>query len=353
MDLTEIEYETIRAELKASEKPFFLFHDDPDGLVSFLLLKKFRGKGRGMMVKAEPNVNERFTSYVKAECPDALFIVDVALMQQSFVDAVKSGPAGGKSIVWIDHHQPVKLSGVMYFNPRNHSIRNNPPASYLCYKAVADYVKDYLWLAVVGTISDWHMPEFADKFRKLYPDLLPKPMTAEEALFTTGVGKLARIVSFMLKGPVSDALSCIRALEKVTSPYNILNRLTPEGKFIYGKVRKINEGYEKLLVEAKAAADKSQDMKFLIFTYKGQQSFSGDLANELLFLYQDKIIVVGRERSESLMLSFRARNVPVLPGLKKALVGVDGYGGGHDNACGGSVKKKDFEKFIRQFREQF
>ena len=353
MDLTEKEYETIRAELKAAEKPFFLFHDDPDGLVSFLLLKKFCGKGGGMMVKAEPNVNERFTSQVKAASPDTLFVLDVALMQQSFVDAVKSGPAGVKSIVWIDHHQPVKLSGVKYFNPRTHSIHNNPPASYLCYKAVSEETEDYLWLAVVGTVSDWHMPEFADKFRKLYPDLLPKPMTAEEALFTTGVGKLARIISFMLKGPISDSLACIRALEKVKGPYDILNKLTPEGRFIYGKVRKINEGYEKLLVEAKAAADNSQDRKFLIFTYKGQQSFSGDLANELLFLYPDRIIVVGRQRSESLMLSFRARNVPVLPGLKKALVGVDGYGGGHDNACGGSVKKKDFEKFIEQFKGEF
>ena len=206
---------------------------------------------------------------------------------------------------------------------------------------------------MAGIVSDWHMPEFADEFRKLYPDLLPKPMTAEEALFTTPLGKLGRIFSFMLKGPTSESMACIRALEKVTSPYDILNRLTKEGRFIYNKFKQINNDYEKLLAAAKTAADRSSDKKFLIFTYKSKQSFSGDLANELLFLYPDRILVVGRERQDYHMLSFRARNVPVLPALKKALVGIDGYGGGHEQASGGSVNKNDFEKFIEQFKGEF
>ncbi|MBI2141543.1 DHH family phosphoesterase, partial [Candidatus Woesearchaeota archaeon] len=111
--------------------------------------------------------------------------------------------------------------------------------------------------------------------------------------------------------------------------------------------------YEKLLADAKAAADNSGDKKFLIFTYKGKQSFSGDLSNELLFLYPDRIIVVGRERPEYIMLSFRARHTAVLPAVLEALKGVDGYGGGHENACGGSVSKKDFERFIEKFKGEF
>ncbi len=353
MGLTQKEYETIRGELSSAQKPFFLFHDDPDGLTSFLLLKRFTGKGYGMMVKAEPNVNDRFLAAVKSNKPDTIFVLDVALMQQSFVDTVKSETFGVKNIVWIDHHQPVKLSGVKYFNPRLHSPQSNPPASYLCWKTVGEKCKADFWLAMAGIVSDWHMPEFADEFRKLYPDLLPKPMTAEEALFTTPLGKLGRIFSFMLKGPTSEAMACIRALEKVTDPYEILDRTTSHGKFIYRQFKKINSDYEKLLADAKEAADNRMDKKFLIFTYKGKQSFSGDLANELLFLYPDRILVVGRERQDYHMLSFRARNVPVLPALKKALVGIDGYGGGHENASGGSVNKNDFEKFIEQFKGEF
>ncbi len=353
MGLTPAEYKAIRDELQASEKPFFLFHDDPDGMVSFQLLKRFAGKGRGMMVKAEPNVNDRFLSAVKSYKPDTLFVLDVALMQQSFVDTVKSELFGVKTIVWIDHHQPVKLEGVKYYNPRVHSIHKNPPASYLCYKAVEETSRKDLWLAMVGIVSDWHMPEFADELMKEYPDLLPKKMTAEEALFTTPLGKLGRIFSFMLKGSAIESHACIRALEKVTDPHEILDRTTKEGKFIYNKFKAINDDYENLLEAAKKAADESTDKKFLIYTYKSQQSFSGDLANELLFHYPDRVLVVGRERSDAYMLSFRARHTPVLGPLKKALVGIDGYGGGHENACGGSVKKEDFEKFIEQFKKEF
>ncbi len=37
--------------------------------------------------------------------------------------------------------------------------------------------------------------------------------------------------------------------------------------------------------------------------------------------------------------------------LPKALNGLDGYGGGHEHACGGSVKKKDFTTFISNLKK--
>src|SRR3989338_2486550 len=161
MHLKEKEYEEIRSYLSNSEKPFFLFHDDPDGLTSYLLLKKFKGFGKGMMVKAEPNVNDRFIAAVKAAKPDTIFIVDVALMQQSFVDTVKSELYGVKDLVWIDHHKPVKLDGVHFYNPRLHVPENNPPASFLCYKTVEQARSQDLWLAMAGAVSDWYMPDYA------------------------------------------------------------------------------------------------------------------------------------------------------------------------------------------------
>jgi len=37
--------------------------------------------------------------------------------------------------------------------------------------------------------------------------------------------------------------------------------------------------------------------------------------------------------------------------LKKALERVQGYGGGHPQACGASVKKEDFSTFIKVLRK--
>ena len=32
--------------------------------------------------------------------------------------------------------------------------------------------------------------------------------------------------------------------------------------------------------------------------------------------------------------------------IDKALAGLSGYGGGHENACGLNIKKHDFEEFV-------
>jgi len=41
----------------------------------------------------------------------------------------------------------------------------------------------------------------------------------------------------------------------------------------------------------------------------------------------------------------------ILPQLiKKSLNGLDGYGGGHEHACGACVKKNNFEVFFERFK---
>ena len=53
-------------------------------------------------------------------------------------------------IVWIDHHSPIELRNVLYFNPRVSNHEDNFSTSYLCYQAVE---KD-IWIAAVGCIAD-------------------------------------------------------------------------------------------------------------------------------------------------------------------------------------------------------
>ena len=51
-------------------------------------------------------------------------------------------------------------------------------------------------------------------------------------------------------------------------------------------------------------------------------------------------------------MSLRSKKEPILPVLKKALNGVEGYGGGHDYACGANIKKYDFEKFVKNIKKE-
>ena len=116
------------------------------------------------------------------------------------------------------------------------------------------------------------------------------------------------------------------------------------------RFEKINELYESLLAFAVKKVSKS---KLLVVTYaENKMSFSGELSNELLYRYPNKVILVGREKSGEMKCSLRTSPGINLPKtLEKALEGVDGYGGGHEHACGSCVKVEDFKKFIKQLKE--
>ena len=66
------------------------------------------------------------------------------------------------------------------------------------------------------------------------------------------------------------------------------------------------------------------------------------------------IIILAREKSGEYKMSLRSgRHGPIIDkALEKALIGVDGYGGGHEKACGANVKKADFERFIENFKRE-
>ena len=80
-------------------------------------------------------------------------------------------------------------------------------------------------------------------------------------------------------------------------------------------------------------------------------SFTGDLSNELLYRLPDKLIIIGRDKEDEIRMSLRIKGKLLSEILKKSLIGIEGYGGGHEHACGASVKKHDFKKFISNIRK--
>ena len=66
----------------------------------------------------------------------------------------------------------------------------------------------------------------------------------------------------------------------------------------------------------------------------------------------DKIVVIGREKDGDVKMSIRSKNHNLQPVVAKALVGVEGYGGGHEHACGTNVKRHDFDRWLGNFREE-
>ncbi|HLC65299.1 MAG TPA: DHH family phosphoesterase [Candidatus Nanoarchaeia archaeon] len=335
--LTEKDYERIRKELDECSKPLFFFDDDPDGLCSFLLLYRYKKEGRGIVVKTVPRLDAKFAERVEEYGPDKVFVLDVAVVLEEFVERVNV------PIVWIDHHQPIELNRVTCINPMIKSPASNDPTSSICYNAV----KQDAWIGAVGTVGDWHIPNFIVEFNKEYPDFKIGKISPGKALFDTKIGRIARIFSFLLKGPTKDVMVSVKVLSRISGPEEILEANTAQSKFLKNRYEDIEKKYEDLLQEAKKKAGKD---KFIVFTYQADKwSFTSELSNELLYRYPKKIVIVGREKSGEIRMSLRSSK-PILNALQKSLVGIEGYGGGHENACGANVKAEDFGRFLGNLR---
>lgn len=333
----------IKAFLDTSKNPLFFFDDDCDGVCSYLLLKKINNRGKGIIIKSNPELNITYEGKVNELCPDKIFILDKPMVSQEFIDSAN------KPIIWIDHHPPINRDKVIYFNPMLENKKDNRPTSYWCYKINGDE-KD-LWLGVVGCIADYFVPEFAKDFSEKYPNLLFEfDQEPGHILFKTELGRLVKIISFLLKGKTSDVRRNINILSDIESPNEIINQTTPKGKFLFMYSKKINKAYERLL--EKARKTKKND-KILLFTYlDSKTSFTSELSNELMNEYPDKIVIIGRIKEEEVILSLRSEKEEIATKLKKALQNIKGYGGGHSKACGACVCKEDFLSFIENFKSQ-
>lgn len=337
MAIKESDIENIRKRIIDSERPLFLYDDDPDGLVSFLLLYRMRGLGKGLMVKSSPELKESYADKVDEYQPDLIIILDKPMVSDGFLKRIKV------PIIWIDHHAPQEPRTANYYNPRIEDDKDNSPTSYQAYRIA----QDDIWLAMVGCVSDWHLPSFTNEFINKFPDLLTSEYdTPPKALFDSPLGVLCKAFSFMLKGRTSEINKLIKIMSRIENPYEVLKQNTPRGKLVYKYYENMNQEYLKIFNTID-----TNDEKIIIYFYDDDKiSFTSDLSNELLHKFPEKVIMVGRKKDDLYKMSLRStqHDLPII--LNKSLVGIDGYGGGHKNACGCVVNENDFEKFLDKFK---
>jgi len=335
--IPENKLKEIRQLLDNSKNPLFFFDDDADGVSSFLLCYHFVKKGHGVVVNMSPHITKKHLRKVKEYNPDLVVILDLAEVDQEFIDECPC------KVLWVEHHQILERSEVTYINPRMWEPQDNKPVTYWIYKALGGPV----WIATLGSVGDWCMPDFLEEFKKKYPDLMEKNINnPEEALYNSSFSKLFNIYSFNFKGTASNALKSIKVLTRINNPYEIIKKTTKEGRFIYKKYDEVNKEYEELLKQAKPTGE-----KFLFFEYKEKKySFTSEISNYLIAKNPDKVILVARKRANEMICSLRSSKHNSLKILQKSLEGVSGHGGGHEKACGAVIKLKDFDRFLENLK---
>ena len=338
--LTEEEVTLLRNELETAQNPLFFYDGDCDGLTSFLLLYRlhYRGKGIGLTSTARA-LDEKFVRKVQELQPDKIFILDIPTVTQEFIDQTK------KPTFWIDHHPPLQRTNVHYFNPRLKDPEAYVPTSRMAWQ-VSQKEED-LWIATAGCMGDFHLPDFLDTFIAKYPQFLTQKEDLPTMLFKRPVGRLVKFFFFIQKGPQAEVRRSVKVLTRIQSVEEIFQQTTAQGKYLFKRFEQINQKYSVLLKQAKKAVTKN---KLILFNYtEDQWSFTANVANELSGLYPQKIVLIVRKKSGEMKCSLRGKKVS--QPLQKALLGIEGYGGGHPDACGAVIKEKDWESFLGQFKK--
>jgi len=340
--LTPQQLEQIKEHLEASQNPLFFFDNDVDGLCSFLILRRAIGRGRGVPIKSFPDLKEQYVKKVEELNPDAVFILDKAELDPKFADAIEQK---GIPMIWIDHHESKTpketVAKTSYFN----SHPSSEPTTYIAQKVFNR--KEDQWLAMIGCIGDVYLPDFANQFSEENPELLPQNIEPLDALHSTEIGKLVRMLNFGLMDTITNVVSLIKYLFKATNSHD----LTEENQYtkqLHKRYTQLNEFYTKQVAKAESRYD--PDSPVLFHTYSGNTSMSSEISNKLYYKHKDKLIIVAFKRPEKINISLRGKNA--LSVTKQAIANIEGAtGGGHEEATGAMVPVDDFDKFRKNIEE--
>lgn len=320
--------------IESSENPLIFFDDDSDGLCSYLLVKKHFKKGNPIVIKSSPELDISYLKKIDEYSPDLIIVLDKPIISQDFIDRVNV------PIAWIDHHPINDVKGVHYFNPLFTDPKDSRPVSYWCYQLT----KDNMWIAAIGVAADYSLAT-TEEFHAKFPDICEYTDDPGKVMFETKLGKLIKMFNFILKGNPYRILQYVTLIEKIESPYELLDGTSKNANEIIKVYEKINNEYELLLKDA-LKPQKSKIHKFFYDSVKS--SFTTELSNELAFKFKNKMILVGRKKNGLMKLSLRYQKSDLRKIVQKSIEGLDGTGGGHEHACGAHVKVEDFDEFVKR-----
>lgn len=345
--LTEKQIAEIRRHLEKAQNPVFYFDNDCDGLCSFVLLRKFIGRGRGVAVRSFPDLNGSYARKAQELNADYVFVLDKPVVSREFIEEIDKL---GLTIVWIDHHDvPVadfenEFKNLHVYNPaRGKSEKHQEPVTYMCYKITNR--KEDVWLGVIGCIADHYLPDFVEDFKERFPEFWKKGIQEPfDAYYETEIGKIAMAFNFGLKDSISNVIKLQNFLIHCNSPSEVFEETTANHS-LRKKHSEIREKYNSLL--ARVDVDSG---KLIFFEYGGDISISSDLSNKLCYLYPRKYVVVAYKKGAISNLSLRGKSVKKI--LERVLQKIEGKGGGHEDAVGATVKTEDLEKFRKAFEDE-
>ena len=84
--LEDKELKEIKKLLETSQNPLFFYDNDSDGLCSYLLLARALDRGKGVVIRSYPGLNEGYLRKVEELNPDLIVILDKPVVDKEFIE---------------------------------------------------------------------------------------------------------------------------------------------------------------------------------------------------------------------------------------------------------------------------
>lgn len=345
--------------INPGEKVLVVYGHDNDSICSAVLVyrmvKNFRrAQAELFSTKDNFSVSEEDADEIAKIAPDHVIVVDIAHLESEHVERVL---AARRTLI-VDHHQPLKLAGITYCNPREFEKKIYMPVSYLTYRMYREFgdSSDVAWIAGIGVLSDHAVSIAGDLFEEIKrknPRLLGKTEWKEEDLFSYSlIGTLAKILDSarIVSGRMGSVLAA-RVLAGAKSHDEIMKSGNRDAAKLITWSDLVRTEFKKLVADFNKKR-KLVKKNMIYYEIPSKLFIKSSLSGYLVQFYKDKILIIAQKSRSNLYISFR-RGENVKTDLnklaKKSVKGIPkAEGGGHEAAAGAKIPVKYISKFLNQ-----
>ncbi|MFH1420505.1 MAG: DHH family phosphoesterase [Candidatus Aenigmatarchaeota archaeon] len=333
--------------IKQDDNVIIIFHNDTDGICSTVLLMKLLKTvdNEPTIIPQPMPVNETLAQKVKTYMANKIIFVDLAVDQQPNV--LKELQIFCDILI-IDHHVPNNsMNGkrIIHFNPRFDDKNIYQSASYITYNLCNKIIdmRKWLWLAGVGMVGDYNLEDSGDLVKQIEE--------AYPAIKQTGINNsiLANIGSMITATKATKLLS----LEEIVSMINSMQK--PDDIQKSQKGDNMLRSFELVQNEmAAVVADveiKFAKNKYILYELGTKYNLRSPVATAVSEKHPDKFVAIYQEMGKKIKMSVRHQNGDdVITILEKAAKGTRALVGGHMQAAGATIDKREWEKFKAQLK---
>jgi len=260
-------------------------------------------------------------------------------------------------VLMIDHHtliSDMNKSGILHIHPKFFSEIQG--SKYCGAKLAYDIcskitnMEDASWLAATGIVHDvggTQWKEFLDEVYKKFPALKGGN---DFYGFDSTLGKLVSLITASKVG-VAKEIRTIRLCINTENPSDILELKSETAKELNYWRNKFDKEIENYVAGWERLGEVNEKLGLVMLEIKSKLSVSSTISTILSLKNPDTLFCIYKQKSRVVDISFRNQSARVNCAALAAesTKGFEfGSGGGHPQASGARVLKKDFEIFKEQ-----